>query len=100
MLPDAVHYSPQEIQKLVSLHSSSARDLMTALRLMAPEAFDPANTEFPNVAALDTADGELMSMVSALIEMQLFHLSRAGQLLAVMKQRLAVEVAAQVRPWL
>lgn len=74
---------------------------MTALRLMAPAAFDPADAEYPNVAALDTADSELLSMVSALIEMQLFrnrwiHLSRAGQLVAVTKQRLALQVAAQV----
>jgi hypothetical protein len=69
---------------------------MTALRLMAPAAFDPADAEYPNVAALDTADSELLSMVSAVVEMQLFHLSRAGQLVAVTKQRLALQVAAQV----
>jgi hypothetical protein len=76
---------------LAKLHLSSAHNLMATLRLLAPSAF-AGGAAHPDLSALDDADGSLLAMASTLIELQLFHLTRAATLTAHTRVRLAQRV--------
>jgi hypothetical protein len=81
---------------LAKLHLSSAHNLMATLRLLAPSAF-AGGAAHPDLSALDDADGSLLAMVSTLIELQLFHLTRAATLTAHSRVRLQLQRSAAVR---
>ena len=66
---------------------------MATLRLLAPSAF-AGGAAHPDLSALDDADGSLLAMASTLIELQLFHLTRAATLTAHSRRRLAQRASA------
>lgn len=87
MLPDPTTLSSAELHVLAQLHLSSAHNLMTTLKLLSPAAF-AAGSSYPDLSVLDDADNGMFSMASTLIDMQLFHLTRAAMLVAHSRQRL------------
>lgn len=86
VLPDPCSLTSQELPELAKLHLSSAHNLMATMRLVAPAAFTKGSQ--PDLAALDQLEGGVLTMVSTLIELQLFHLQRAAALTAHRRERL------------
>lgn len=88
-MPHPNAYKPKDLTHLSQLHLSSAKNLMTSMKLLAPAAF-AAGTAHPNLTALEEAGSTAVThMVSVLVELQLFHLVRAAALSAH-KRRLIV----------
>lgn len=61
---------------------------MATVKLLVPEAFQENPTE-PNLNAILAVSGPAASMVSVLIDLQLFHLNRAQDITAHMRARIA-----------
>lgn len=87
MLPQPVAFTGPELHELAKLHLSSAGNLMTTMRLVAPAAFTK-DASHPDLSALNDLEGGVIGVVSILIELQLFHLRRAAVLTAHHRWRL------------
>lgn len=85
-LPNVDDLDTQQLPTLAQLHLSSASSLMATVKLLAPSAF-PAEADSPDEDLLSYLDSSLLSMVSCLIELQLFHLQRAAHLSATSRRR-------------
>jgi hypothetical protein len=88
VLPSLDPVPTQELPDLAHLHLNSAGHLMATIKLLVPHAFQDSATE-PNLAALLPVSGPAAGMVSTLIELQLFHLTRAKDVTAHMRARIA-----------
>lgn len=60
---------------------------MATLKLLAPAAFAKGG-HYPDLCALEDAEEGLVTMVTILIDLQLFHLHRAAKLTAVRRSEL------------
>jgi hypothetical protein len=85
-LPNIETIQTQELQELALLHRSSATNLMATIRLVAPSAFE-AGASKPDQQLLSQLDSSILSMVSCLVELQLFHLQRAAVLSTTSRRR-------------
>ena len=87
LLPDPTTLSYQDLPDLAKLHVSSARNMMSTMRLLVPHAFTQ-DRDYPDLSALDSAAGCVLDMVAVLIDLQVFHLQRAQTLTAYSRHRL------------
>lgn len=87
-LPDLDPVPNHELPNLAHLHLDSAGQLMATLKLLVPEAFQGNSTE-PSLNAILAVSGPAATMVSVLIDLQLFHLNRARDITAHMRARIA-----------
>jgi hypothetical protein len=85
-LPSIDAIQTQDLQDLALLHRSSAANLMATIRLLVPSAFE-AGASKPDQLLLSQLDSSVLSMVSCLVELQLFHLQRAAVLSATSRRR-------------
>lgn len=80
-LPAVEDLEKDQLPALSRLHLSSASNLMATIKLLAPRAFAEGASS-PDELLLAQLDGNLLDMVSCLVELQLFHLQRAALLAA------------------
>jgi hypothetical protein len=59
------------------------------VRLIAPAAFKDDGGPLPNIAALDDVDSSLLGLLTNVIELQLFHLTRAQAITREMRARIS-----------
>lgn len=97
-LPPLGDMTREALPKLAELHLSSASSMAHAIKLLVPGAFVNNNNKdgggnstslSPNWQALCKEGEGVMSMVSSLIDLQLFHLLRAQAITAEMRFRIA-----------
>lgn len=86
-LPSLEQFDIKELPSLAQLHMSSSANMMKTLRLLAPDVFAPGSRE-PDQAKFLQLQGSQLEMVGVLVELQIFHLLRASQLVSYTKQQL------------
>ena len=86
-LPPVQDLELNDLPALAQLHMSSAANMMKTLRLLTPGVFTD-DSDRPNEALFLQLEGEQLDVVTMLIDLQLFHMTRAAALVAAAKERL------------
>jgi hypothetical protein len=82
------------LPSIAQLHLGSAGHLMASVKLMVPQAFKPESHEL-DLEAVINLSGPEAGIVTATIELQLFHLNRAQAVTTTMRKRIAQRQAAE-----
>ena len=90
-LPHVEELEHRELCPLAELHMGSAANLMKTLKLQVPHAFDQGTATTLNRTLFLQLEGRELELASMLIDLQLFHMQRASQLVAQAKGRLRAQ---------